>query len=106
MKGHKMKASGGAAMTGSKGTKEEDKEVEDKKSDFKRGGKAKHKKHGGKVDGKKPKARADKMKRGGHVKHHKGGGMVKSAAGMSAGSPMSGAGTKVAKTPALDREDD
>ena len=105
MKGHKMKASGGA-VDGGKGTKEEDREIEDKKSDFKRGGKAKHKKHGGKVDGKKPKARADKMKRGGHVKHHKGGGMVKSAAGMSAGSPMSGAGTKVAKTPALDREDD
>lgn len=77
---------------------------------YKRGGKAK-KKHGGKIEGKKPHARADKYKRGGHVKKHMStGGMaskVKSAAGMSATSPLSGAGkTAEPKTPKLDESDD
>lgn len=103
MKG-KHKAKGGAAMTGSKGTREENKEVEDKKDGFKRGGKAK--KHGGKVDGKKAKTRADKFKRGGHVKRHKDGGNVKSAGGMTATSPLSGASTKAPKSPKVDKEDD
>ncbi len=99
MKGHKMKKADG-------GTVEENKEIEDKKSEFKRGGKAKHKKHGGKVEGKKPHGRADKFKRGGGVKCAKGG-KVMSAGGMSASSPLSGAGkTAEPKAPVRDKEDD
>lgn len=70
---------------------------------YKRGGKAK--KMGGKVDGKKPKMRADKFKRGGGVK-----GMastVKSAAGMTPMSPLSGAGkTAEPAIPKNNKEDD
>jgi len=81
-------------------------DAEDKKSEFKRGGKAKHKKHGGKVEGKKSHDRADKFKRGGHVKHAKGG-KVMSAGGMSASSPLSGAGkTAEPKMPKEDKESD
>jgi hypothetical protein len=77
---------------------------------YKKGGKA-HKKHGGKIEGKKPHERADKYKRGGHVKKHmKDGGMaskVKSAAGMSPMSPLSGAGkTAEPKAWTRDKEDD
>lgn len=83
------------------------KDAEDKKSEFKRGGKAeKHekKKHGGKVEGKKSHERADKRARGGGVK--KDAGMIKSAGGMTPSSPLSGAGTKGNKAPKLDKEDD
>lgn len=104
MKGKMCKKEGGAAeSSGAEGTKEERKEIADKKSAFKRGGKAK--KHGAKVDGKKASARADKFKRGGHVKKA-GGGKVMSAGGMSASSPLSGAGTKTASPAKNDKEDD
>lgn len=77
---------------------EVEKEAEDKKDAFKRGGHVKGKKHGGKVMGKKPHGRPDKKARGGDVK---------SAAGMSAGSPMSGAGkTAEPKMSKNDKEDD
>jgi len=77
---------------------------------YKKGGHVK-KKHGGKVDGKKPAKRADKFARGGAAKKHmKDGGMaskVKSAAGMSATSPLSGAGkTAEPKMPKVDESDD
>jgi hypothetical protein len=108
MKGHKKehhKKAGGGKIDGSLGTKEEDKEVEEKKDTYKHGGKvkhkAKHKKHGGKVDGKKPHKRADKKARGGKTD------MPKNPGGMSAHSPLSSAGaTKDPKTPKLDKEDD
>ncbi len=113
MKG-KCKAGGGKVREDDDMAGEE-KEVKEGAA-YKRGGKAKkmHKKHGGKIDGKKPKERADKFARGGHAKHHgkhmKDGGMaskVKSAAGMSATSPLSGAGkTAEPKKAVLDREDD
>lgn len=101
MKG-KCKAGGGKV-------KEDDDMAGEKKEagekGFKHGGKAKHKKHGGKIEGKKAHHRADKFARGG-----KAGGMaskVKSAAGMSATSPLSGAGkTAEPKMPKNDREDD
>lgn len=70
---------------------------------YKHGGKvkAKHKKHGGKVGGKKPHMRPDKKARGGMA------GKVMSAAGMSASSPLSGAGkTAEPKVPKNDSEDD
>lgn len=76
---------------------------------YKRGGKAKMKKHGGKVDGKKPHMRADKKARGGPVKKKEGGmaADVKSAAGMSASSPLSGAGkTAEPKMSKNDESDD
>lgn len=107
MKGHKghkshhHKKAGGGKIDGGLGTKEEDKEIEDKKDAFKKGGRVKHKKHGGKVDGKKPHKRADKKARGGKAD------MPKNPGGMSAHSPLSGAGaTKEPKTPKLDKEDD
>lgn len=102
MKG-KCKAKGGAVDDGAMGTKEERKEAESKKDAFKRGGHVKHKKHGGKVGGKKPHHRPDKKARGGKAEGNQ---MVSSAGGMSAGSPLSGAGTKMAKAPKNDKEDD
>lgn len=86
--------------------KENDDEAGNKKEEkeegaYKRGGKVKHKKHGGKVDGKKPHHRADKKARGGMASE------VKSAAGMSATSPLSGAGkTAEPKMEKNDKEDD
>lgn len=104
MKG-KCKKDGGKIDKDMAGEEKETKEG----AAYKRGGKVK-KKHGGKIDGKKPHERADKYKRGGHVKKMKDGGMaskVKSAAGMSATSPLSGAGkTAEPATPKNDREDD
>ena len=68
---------------------------------YKCGGKAKGKKHGGKIKGKAPHHRADKFARGGAAKK------VISAAGMSASSPLSGAGkTKEPSKPEVDKEDD
>ena len=124
MKGHKKehKAAGGkAGYSEDEGTAAERKEVGDEKSAFKKGGKAMKKKHGGKVEGKKPAKRADKFARGGHIKgkekhhehpkaeHHARGGKVAGmkAGGMSAGSPLSGAGnTAEPSVPKNDREDD
>jgi hypothetical protein len=108
MKGHKHHKSKGGAIDGSKGTKEEDREVEDKKDGFKKGGRAKKHKHGGKVEGKKAKHRADKRARGGAIKKDKKDmPSVKSAGGMSASSPLSGAGkTAEPKVPKNDKEDD
>ena len=125
MKGHKKehKAAGGkAGYSEAEGTAAERKEVADGKDGFKKGGKVAKKKHGGKVEGKKPAKRADKFARGGHIKgkekhhehpkaeHHARGGKVKgmmSAGGMSAGSPMSGAGkTAEPKVPKNDESDD
>lgn len=85
----KCKAKGGA-VDGGRGTKEEDKEMEDKKDGFKKGGRVK-KKHGGKVSGKHPHMRPDKKARGGKADQQRTPG-VKGAGGMSAGSPLSGAG--------------
>lgn len=79
---------------------------------YKRGGKAhkmKHmkKKHGGKIEGKKAHERADKFARGGHAKMNGMASKVASAAGMSASSPLSGAGkTAEPKVEKNDREDD
>lgn len=100
MKG-KCKAKGGKVDNDMAGEEKETKEG----AAYKHGGKAKHKKHGGKIEGKKPKHRADKFKRGGGVN-----GMAKkvtSAAGMSASSPLSGAGkTAEPKMPENDKEND
>lgn len=82
-----------------KGNKAEEKESGGK--GFKRGGHVKHKKHGGKVGGKKPHGRPDKKARGGMASD------VKSAAGMSPSSPLSGAGkTAEPKMEKNDKEDD
>lgn len=80
------------------------KDAEDKKSEFKRGGKAMKKKHGGKVEGKKAHERADKRARGGGIK--KDASMIKSAGGMTPSNPLSGAGTKEPKMPKIDKESD
>lgn len=96
MKGHKKSKGGEVADV--------KKEAEEKKSEFKRGGKAEKKKHGGKVEGKKAHERADKRARGGGVK--KDASMIKSAGGMTPSNPLSGAGTKGNKTPKIDKEDD
>lgn len=108
MKGRMCKKDGGKVKEDDDMAGEE-KEVKEGAA-YKKGGHVK-KKHGGKVDGKKPAKRADKFARGGHAKKHmKDGGMaskVKSAAGMSPMSPLSGAGkTAEPKTPVNDKEDD
>jgi hypothetical protein len=113
MKGHKMhrKDGGRAHEKQDDDLAGEEKEVKESAA-YKKGGKAMKKKHGGKVEGKKAAHRADKYARGGHAhkKHMKDGGMaskVKSAAGMSPASPLSGAGkTAEPKTPEVDKEND
>lgn len=93
---------GGGAIDGGRGTKEEDKEIEDKKDGFKKGGHVKGKKHGGKVGGKKPHMRADKKSRGGKADMQK---MPKLKDGAS--SPLSGAGaTAEPASSKNDKEDD
>lgn len=100
MKG-KCKAGGGKVDNDMAGEKKEFKEG----AAYKRGGKAK--KHGGKMEGKKPAGRADKFARGGKAKMNGMASKVASAAGMSASSPLSGAGkTAEPKAPMRDKEDD
>lgn len=95
----KMKKAHGGKVKEDDDMKGEEKETKQSAA-YKRGGKV-AKKHGGKVDGKKSKARADKFSRGGMAQN------VKSAAGMSPTSPLSGAGkTSETKKPSIDKEDD
>lgn len=98
----KCKAKGGA-IDGGRGTKEEDKEVDEKKGAFKKGGRVK-KKHGGKVGGKHPGMRPDKKARGGKADMQSTPG-IKNKGG--SGSPLSGAGsTAEPSKPMNDKEDD